>query len=1714
MTASKRHARRWISRRRGAQALAVGVILAMLVGDGHTTPTGGIDPLEILNLSVKPNVIVVLDSSGSMAETVGGSGLPNGDWPDSKMAKAKQVLNTLVASNEDKVTFLFGQYTQTGAGVSSGSTRFVYRTTATASPDMATNEIRIRRALDDTTAESRGLQDWQNVQTGWDTLYYRERISTGSITSPFAIGSGTNDQLYFRERAGTNSKFRSCTITIPAALYATYDTHAKMGVLAAALTERMNTTPGHPDTSCVEHGSSLNAPNLAFSVTWDSSTARFTITRTQGGSYQILDDDSSSLDNVLNNLGFSDDVPAAADWSNDTPTSWPTSPTSTWSNTAAINGAVIGTPGTSTDVNCSTTIAAGFYVNGADLAAAMQNAMNSDGCPGSSPNTYTVTYDGNDGDFNFARSAGSADFQLRWSATPENIGVVLGATTTDTSLDSSTKITTDARIMVHRFDSYERAITGDTEYWMYSRRFLNGHVITVNSADRVCDFTTGTPTNPPTVIVNKLSGTACNTAQAATATFTLNGGNWTGASNTCDGFQSKVPLSVCNSATSQFSVISPFLRNELALTADGLNPESYVESTNGLYSIVTQPTGGIVADGATPIADSLEDIKPIFDAMWSGTAHPAIGPGVDAISGHTNPKERTIVLFVTDGDDTCADVGSGSGGDERALAAAYRAQVLYQPIANLDSSSPTTPSGGTGPGIKADGSLNTGTAPTTVDPASSVSTYIVGFGSGASLNRLNWIAWAGSGMRRTTTTDGSETRWSTAPTGKGACTNCRDAFIAPDADTLEDILQSIIDQGATAGSFTAQQSITAAVYELSAEVPGFGPNDPRKRYEALVPNQFQASFDLPGFRGRVRALQNDAGTVFTKWEAGDKLLTRVQTGMNAIAPLRSGAATGQGTFSQLHAGATDSNIAASGAAIKRRIYTTSKNGSFTLGSGGIFDANLSSLRTGTSPNRVPLWPPTTAGGTSTAPADDLTQGVLDPALGLPSNSQITAGAAAQLSALQSTFKACLGTPLPAACSGTPEEQAQRARREAREMILAYTAGAEVLLDSAGNPARVSSGTEAGEILYQARAWILAESTLAPPAVVAPPIATQPTNFGPEYVVYRDSPQASGVAQNGLSQGFGLRNAEGSPSGFDSLTPSSGNDTRTALKPAMSVVYVPANDMLHAFRAGPSCGTPGGVGASATYSSCSEQGGEELWGFVPFDRLAVLKNLLFPQTRDNKVFMLAAPVRFADVWVDAPGGSMTAGVGSASVSGRGMWRQVLMFGRGQGGKYLTVLDVTGRGAYTTASLNTQAPIVWWSRGNPDTDDGTNKSGDSPSGTGTQTNDNFDYSAYKKMGETWSVPAISFVDRSKNVTARRSYDASTGSGGVPMVAYLGSGYCNPCNAGEGTTFFTLDVTTGDVVAAVDVEQEAADAGVQRTGLSYANALVASPVAFNATEFRTIGGPGHPADPVTRVYIGDLHGRLWKFLSSDPTQALLLADLGADQPVGTAGALLGLPGDAPKPFIYVTSGHDSRAPANTGFKLFGFRDDGDDTTATYGSATATTDPDVNVYSPGAYLFSKDLGTNFRGTIQPATALNTANSGRVFFGGTRFNEPGTAFAPAPPPCRSSFDSVIFALGAETGGAAYDLNSSGSDEFVIFSNSRKTALQVIKQPTPTGTPTAQGKGVLVIDEGLMGSGSVTPPPPPGLQPQIPAAPIVALALPDPTDPRRFAQFSSPRLCQ
>jgi hypothetical protein len=742
----------------------------------------------------------------------------------------------------------------------------------------------------------------------------------------------------------------------------------------------------------------------------------------------------------------------------------------------------------------------------------------------------------------------------------------------------------------------------------------------------------------------------------------------------------------------------------------------------------------------------------------------------------------------------------------------------------------------------------------------------------------------------------------------------------------------------------------------------------------------------------------------------------------------------------------------------------------------------------------------------------------------------------------------MGSNLPASCpamsqtSGFSAAQMKRARREAREMILAFLAGAQMVPDSNGNPTRASasaSGYSTGDIFYVRRTDILAESTLATPAVVSPPQPELPEDraWKPEYELYRDGPRRhinpayepdgeSAVTPGLIRAGFGLRSPDAD--GTNTVIGSTqgrlfyAEDTR-GMKPVMSVIYAGTNTALHAFRAGPSVVTSAGAGVSAggevTSPACTpsptvECGGEELWAFVPYDQLGKLKNryLNNPQKRDPHDYVIARAIRYSDVFVPDPGtadnprGTREArtvlGVDLGEMEG--VWRKVMYFGRGKGGKYMTAIDVTAPGMFTdlTTSTNIVGPIILWNRGNPDTFNGTLQG--QPGAT--LNHDQGDYDAYRKMGETWSVPAVAYVNREllrADDPSKRATATSRKGSGVDFVLYMGSGYGN---AGEGTTFYSLDTLTGDVITSVDVDQYASSAypELARSGLAYANAIVANPVVFNASRYiYSPGGvpsPNVAATPAARVYVADLHGRLWKFLTAAPDIPIPAADLGADQPVATAAALLGLPPNDPraKPYIFVTSGNDNRATGT--FRNFGFLDEGDDTTTVV--SPPQTQNGIQVYPPMTSNFVIDFEPGFRGTVQPATAYSeTADptpvyiAGRVFFAGTRFNPPNSTYAPPVPPypCRSSFDSIIYPLGAESGQSAYNL-STGTD-YVIFQDSKIAALST--QAAPAGS-------LLAKDEGLSKTAlPITPPPAMGLSPTTQSTqnviPVAGAGLPQPT---------------
>jgi hypothetical protein len=1658
----------------------------------------GQDPLEVLELKVRPNVIVVLDSSGSMTNVADeGSNTNSGDHPRSKMWQAKQVLKTVVQNNQDKVSFQLGTYTQYSISFGNqgrGANRFQYVVSGNDAPFMGTSttELVVRGALNDTLG--RGVQSWQIIHEEWSRLYFGEQggvVCTATLPGPFPK---------FYARGGSGSF--PATSTTPQNL-------------AFDLQTAMN------NASCT--GTKANT----YAVSYSAANGQFTFGATGTASFSLRPTDTpNNIDRALGGLPTTTGTPGSSGSSttitltgvtnlqrrfNHTRVYIPSNPGLSLGDTCTVSGSVMPSNpqanGTWSVINFN---AGYFRLSGPAGTTASATTIGTITCThATSGGSATVVESGSPYTLLY-RATGTGNsgtgLNTRWTFTEEIGGV-------DTSF-----------------------------YQLRAGRLWNGEILRVTPTGETCgmDFATAaTKTKPPSLTVQAASAACVPTGDSAK--FVFGGGDFTGNNRGCRGFRSKSDLVPCDLQTppapTQITQILPYIEGELPFNDAG-DPQDlttndatgapgganygvpdgipdYVEAQDGGWGvsyIAVAPSAK--ADGWTPIANSLIDIKgaasganncltnaapasgtydPLnvagtigactergFSKLWNtgqtgSTAMAGPPPWqLDPISAHRDPKEKTIVLFVTDGDDTCGSVADGGGTsdlDGKARRAASYAEALYTP---LDAA----------------------------EPASSVQTYVIGYGGAFTAGepyRLNWIAWGGSGLGQGTATQ-PNVNWTTDSSTtlanqRARCATCTDAFIAPDSATLATQLQGLIDQGASSGDFNAQQSVTDTVFEYvnRADPAVYDSRNPRKRYRALVPTLFTSSFSLPGFNGQLRAYQNDgAGNALLMWNAGEKLRALVADGMAACNTTVNGGAIAECSFALLHGGATDDTVATSSAAIKRRVYTNSRNGVYDFTAPNLIDASW------VPPQRLTLWPP----ASGVTPNSFASQGNLDEAFGLPLDTSTTP--AADFTALQGAFKACLGTNLPAACaSASALTRMQAARREAREIMLAFMMGAEPVPAGSGLK-RGTSGAIQNQILYKARSWVLADSELATVAIATPPLPAEPRVYAEEFELLVKGPR-DGSGKNTDTAGLQLRQGFGLRSPDDDGTAGTGAlevDSRPALKPVMTVVYAPANDMLHAFRAGP-CYGPSTTPSNCVGASTSESGGEELWGFVPFDMLHAvrLRAANQPQGRDNHVFMLARGMRLTDVFV--PGAMTNVSIGGMTEpSMAGVWRRVIWFGRGIGGKYVTALDVTAVGAFTTTALSTRAPIPLWSRGNPDTQSGLASDGNL---NGTTT----DRDRYKKMGETWSVPVVGLVDSSNGL-----YNTPRRPAGVDFALFMGSGFGDTSGCGastdpcEGRTFFTLDALSGDVIASKDVEEVAAANGLTRSGLAYPATLVANPAGFQPEifqEFATV----HPASAyLKRVYIGDTHGRVWKVLTAAPDVILPFADLGENQAVGTAVALNGLPpyneatGETnPVPFVHVTSGNDTRAVGP--FKIFGFRDDGADTAATTGGTVVANE--VTSFTPAVSLFTQTFDPGdpeancgytaealFRGTVQPATTYERVGSGptqtlvgRVLYGGTRLSLPNTKFAPVTPlacgqgeyPCRSQFDSIIYALGTETGEAAYDLNANGDDAYRVFRDSRVVAISIQADPDPAG-----GGSRVNLDEGLVKT-TPKPPPPPGVPP-------------------------------
>jgi hypothetical protein len=426
-------------------------------------------------------------------------------------------------------------------------------------------------------------------------------------------------------------------------------------------------------------------------------------------------------------------------------------------------------------------------------------------------------------------------------------------------------------------------------------------------------------------------------------------------------------------------------------------------------------------------------------------------------------------------------------------------------------------------------------------------------------------------------------------------------------------------------------------------------------------------------------------------------------------------------------------------------------------------------------------------------------------------------------------------------------------------------------------------------------------------------------------------------------------------------------------------------------------------------------------------------------------MLAAGLRFADVFV--PEAPFT--IENRTYNGR--WRRVLVFGRGLGtrgsfGKYYTALDITTPGPFTISSLDTQLPDVWWSRGNPDI----------PTIGSTTTNGSLgDATLFQDMGQTWSVPVVSRVNPANNSNSRLSL-------GREYVVYTGSGYGEV--ASEGTRFYEMDAITGDIIASVDVFDSAGPlpAPTPSPNFDAFNALVAPPTVYIPAQ--TVAGLylPNPAGSLTdRVYIGDIHGRMWRFDSdasmtnkasacSAPTSwCQLLADLGRGQPIAAPAATMNLG----TPYVFFGTGNDVRvltaspAPASGPFEVMGIQDNGTPPTTVTG---------FPVLLPSKFRNTTPVRTAFLGVGQSA-----------LFSPTRFN-------PAVTQCVSSFDTTILVISATNGNTVY--------ENLLLTGVK--AVSDVKVTDPTRLPDNRD-----IDKGTPGAGG-TPPTPAGVPPDKPGQPL------------------------
>ena len=538
------------------------------------------------------------------------------------------------------------------------------------SPTMASTELII--ANDSGGSGGRGLQSWQMIDTNWS-------------------------KLYFQENGGP-----TCTATIPGPLPKFYP---KGGNAAPPATASTPANLAYDLQLAMNAASCTGAKANTYSVSYDGTTGRFSFWAAGPKTFRL----GTGAQQINGALGSLD--------------------TATWA-TASVAGGSVTLVFTTASTPRLTAIQKGTNANGGTRITtnAAHGVVVGDTCSitGAAPatiNTVAVAVTAVTATVITMNPLASASGATVPATT---LGTVTCTHTTAAVAGTSVRSTTPYTLLYRPVSTASNnpqfgaggyfsmpyknnEIVGSTSTTIYTaraQRFFNGEVIRVQSDGQICGMTFPTAaerTNPPSFTVQQVNP-GCGTDVAnATATFRWGGAYYVdqASGSYCNGMVNRVQLVPCDlrsPAPTQLTTIAPWLANEFPLDATGMPDPApidlltktattgYTEAQDGTWNTLTYPpfmAGGVKGYGSTPIAASIQDIDTLFTNLWTtGQAGAAVMAGpppyqISAISTHTNPKEKTILLFVTDGADTCAGSGDPAG-----LTAANAAKNLYLPVVN------------------------------------------------------------------------------------------------------------------------------------------------------------------------------------------------------------------------------------------------------------------------------------------------------------------------------------------------------------------------------------------------------------------------------------------------------------------------------------------------------------------------------------------------------------------------------------------------------------------------------------------------------------------------------------------------------------------------------------------------------------------------------------------------------------------------------------------------------------------------------------------------------------------------------------------------------------------------------------------------------------------------------------------------------------------------